>query len=292
MHQYSSLAEVQSSLQLDGQQLFNTAVSFQMEMEEVASASNDSIACRKIRDFNPTEVRPMISNFDAAANKMLQYILTLNGLISKSTIELVLDYWSPSISIDKATSIASTFTSMLSAFISNPGQTLENLDSSAMLQTGQLREWNQTVPTKLEICFHNIFESLAMQQPDAEAIWSKDATYSYARLEEMSTRLACHLVGLGVRPEVLVPLCFEKSALVIVAMLAVLKAGGAFVPIDPSHPAVSQTSDYSRDRSEGYSCVSQHSTTFRRLYRKGIGIRINGQSASIRGKANYFYCRA
>ena len=59
---------------------------------------------------------------------------------------------------------------------------------------------------------------------------------TYAELEETSSGLAHHLVALGIGPEVLVPLCFEKSRFTIIAMLAVLKAGGAFVPLDPAQP--------------------------------------------------------
>jgi non-ribosomal peptide synthetase component F len=52
----------------------------------------------------------------------------------------------------------------------------------------------------------------------------------------LSERLAYYLVGLGIGPEIMVPLCFEKSMWTIVAMLSVLKAGGVFVPLDLSHP--------------------------------------------------------
>lgn len=73
-------------------------------------------------------------------------------------------------------------------------------------------------------------------KPEAEAVRAWDATFTYRELDLHSTRLAYHLAQLGVKEEVIVPLCFEKSAWVVVAMLAVLKAGGAFVPLDPAHP--------------------------------------------------------
>jgi non-ribosomal peptide synthetase component F len=55
---------------------------------------------------------------------------------------------------------------------------------------------------------------------------------TYGKLDEQSSRLASYLVCLGVRLGDIVPLCFEKSMWTIVAMLAVLKAGGAFAPLD------------------------------------------------------------
>ena len=75
-----------------------------------------------------------------------------------------------------------------------------------------------------------------LSQPDAVAIHAWDGNFTYSELDEIVTRLAHHLRHLGVGLEVLVPICFGKLAWAIVAMLAVLQAGGAFVPLDPSHP--------------------------------------------------------
>ncbi|KAH3909963.1 hypothetical protein HBI56_129220 [Parastagonospora nodorum] len=60
---------------------------------------------------------------------------------------------------------------------------------------------------------------------------------TYGELDALSSILASYLVDLRLKPEVIVPLCCEKSMWTVVAMLAVLKAGGAFAPIDPEHPA-------------------------------------------------------
>ena len=59
---------------------------------------------------------------------------------------------------------------------------------------------------------------------------------NYRELGVLSDRLASHLRGKGVRKEVKVPICFEKSLWAVVSILAILKAGGAFVPLDPAYP--------------------------------------------------------
>ncbi|CAA9959672.1 hypothetical protein PTMSG1_03087 [Pyrenophora teres f. maculata] len=100
----------------------------------------------------------------------------------------------------------------------------------------ELERWNSEVPPAIERCVHDLFSDQAKAQPDAPAICAWDGKMTYKELAEESQRLASYLVKLGVGPEVLVPLCFEKSMWTIVAMLAVLKAGGAFVPLDPEHP--------------------------------------------------------
>ncbi|KAK2056976.1 amino acid adenylation domain-containing protein [Colletotrichum caudatum] len=73
-------------------------------------------------------------------------------------------------------------------------------------------------------------------QPERDAIVSTNDCISYAALESMSSALASHLVKAGAAPGEMVPLCFEKSVWTVVAMLGVLKAGAAFVPLDPSQP--------------------------------------------------------
>lgn len=75
-----------------------------------------------------------------------------------------------------------------------------------------------------------------IRQPDAPALSAWDGSLSYNDLNVLSTRLAHHLVDIGVGPEVFVPLFFHKSLWCVVAMISVMKAGGAFVPLDPSHP--------------------------------------------------------
>jgi non-ribosomal peptide synthetase component F len=83
---------------------------------------------------------------------------------------------------------------------------------------------------------HDLFADQAAAQPESPAICAWDGELIYSELDALSTRLAGHLLSLGVKPDDVVPLCFEKSMWTVVAMLAVLKAGGAFVPLDPEHP--------------------------------------------------------
>ncbi|MCJ1390874.1 hypothetical protein MMC18_003735 [Xylographa bjoerkii] len=96
--------------------------------------------------------------------------------------------------------------------------------------------WNRAEPTAISTCAHSLIEARVLCQPDSHAICSWDGNLTYAELGETSSRLAGHLTTLGIGPNVLVPLCFEKSKFTIIAMLAVLKAGAAFVPLDPAQP--------------------------------------------------------
>ncbi|KAK1911190.1 hypothetical protein P3342_011792 [Pyrenophora teres f. teres] len=99
------------------------------------------------------------------------------------------------------------------------------------------RAWNYEIPGVTNKCIHDLFAEQVLAQPNAPAICAWDGKMSYSVLDNLSTTLAGYLVKIGVKPEDVVPLCFEKSMWTVVAMLAVLKAGGAFAQLDPDHPA-------------------------------------------------------
>ena len=81
-----------------------------------------------------------------------------------------------------------------------------------------------------------MFENQAARTPDAIAIVCEDRCLSYAEADRAVNRLAHYLRNAGVCPEMLVALCMDRSEEVVIAMLAVLKGGGAYLPMDPSHP--------------------------------------------------------
>src|SRR5690606_3075924 len=81
-----------------------------------------------------------------------------------------------------------------------------------------------------------LFERQAAATPEATALVDGDTTLGYAELNRQANRLARRLRTLGVGPDVLVGLCLQRSARSIVAMLATLKAGGAYLPLDPEYP--------------------------------------------------------
>ncbi|KAF5646389.1 peramine synthetase [Fusarium sp. NRRL 52700] len=100
----------------------------------------------------------------------------------------------------------------------------------------QVWEWNQSVPEEISRCVHDIVRERALLQPSAPAICAWDGDLTYAELDRLADGLASHLIGLGVSHGAIIPLCFEKSMWTTVSILAVLKAGAAFVVLDPSIP--------------------------------------------------------
>ncbi|KAJ5738145.1 nonribosomal peptide synthase [Penicillium malachiteum] len=97
-------------------------------------------------------------------------------------------------------------------------------------------QWNGSKISSISRCVHEEIHIMALQQPEAPAIDASDGSLTYAELDDLSTRLAIHLTAQGVSNETPVALLFEKSRWCTVAMIAVMKAGGAFVLLDALRP--------------------------------------------------------
>lgn len=88
----------------------------------------------------------------------------------------------------------------------------------------------------VQATIHDLVSNVSRQQQDEEAVCTSETSLSYRDLGKLSSNLALHLLSLGICRGAILPLCFEKSVWIIVAMLAVLKTGAAFVLLDPGQP--------------------------------------------------------
>ncbi|MBD1865229.1 MULTISPECIES: non-ribosomal peptide synthetase [Trichocoleus] len=87
-----------------------------------------------------------------------------------------------------------------------------------------------------EVLIHNLFEAQAQRSPSAIAVVCEQGQLTYHALNARANQLARHLQTLGVGPDVLVGLCVDRSLEMLVGILAILKAGSAYVPLDPAYP--------------------------------------------------------
>lgn len=132
--------------------------------------------------------------------------------------------------------MANTFAKSILLCVGSPHLLLQNLNPLSQRDWDQIQRWNSRPPRKIDACVHEIILAHAQDAPNSSAICSWDGSLTFGELEDLSSRIAHHLWTLGVKPEVLVPVCFEKSMWAIVVMVSIMRAGGAFVPLDPSHP--------------------------------------------------------
>jgi len=114
--------------------------------------------------------------------------------------------------------------------------------SSIPLLTGEevetIARWNATeVAFPTNECIHTLIAKQAASTPDAAAVVYENERLTYRELDAKANQLAHHLIALGVKPGELVGLCVERSLDLMVALIGVMKAGAAYVPLDPGYPA-------------------------------------------------------
>src|SRR5262249_11455114 len=100
-----------------------------------------------------------------------------------------------------------------------------------------LWEWNQAAGEyRSEKRIHQLFEEQVGRAPEAVAVVCEDQQVNYRELNARANQLARYLKRVGVGPEVVVGIMLERSIEMVVGLLGILKAGGAFLPLDPTYP--------------------------------------------------------
>ncbi len=126
---------------------------------------------------------------------------------------------------------------LLGAMADDPSRRLPGLPLLTPAEAWQLREWNDTAAGYPEATLHGLLAAQAARTPGRVAVVCAGRSLTYRELDAAASRLARRLQDLGVGPESLVGVCAERSLEMVVALLAVLKAGGAYLPLDPEYPA-------------------------------------------------------
>ncbi|WP_435875578.1 amino acid adenylation domain-containing protein, partial [Nonomuraea fuscirosea] len=127
---------------------------------------------------------------------------------------------------------------VLALLVAEPRTRLSAVD---VLDAGERRQvletWNDTAGQVVGSSLVELFQAQARRTPGAPAVAGDGVELSYAELDERANRLARSLAARGVRAESVVGVCLDRGAAWVVAVLGVLKAGGAFLPVDPAYPA-------------------------------------------------------
>ena len=130
------------------------------------------------------------------------------------------------------------YKTLIEAVIAEPNQHICSLPLLTSPERYQLlTKWNNTEVNYVEEkCIHELFESQVEQTPDSTAIVFEDKCLTYQNLNYRANQLANYLKKLGVGLDVLVGICVDRSLEMLVGLLGVLKAGGAYIPLDPAYP--------------------------------------------------------
>ncbi|KAM0454492.1 hypothetical protein ACHAPV_008363 [Trichoderma viride] len=194
----------------------------------------------KIEQIPKTVFKPvdMDEQDSSQASAFSTYALELVCVLKQDGLALILSFDSRIVQPQEANRIVHQFEHML-RLVCAPSQQELKLDQVQIASEQDIKDiwkWNATIPPLNEMCVHNLLAQTARKQPNAPAIHAWDGQLSYGELELLSSRLAAHLMSEGVDSGVVVPLCFEKSILMPVAMLAVMKLGAASVALDINQP--------------------------------------------------------
>lgn len=130
------------------------------------------------------------------------------------------------------------FERLLQGMVASPDQRIQDLPflSSAEEQQ-QILEWNKTAhPYPSTSCLHHLFEEHVWRTPQATALRCGPVSLSYTELNQRADEFAHYMVSSGLTTESLVAVCLPRSAEMVISLLAVLKAGGAYLPLDLSSP--------------------------------------------------------
>jgi len=138
-----------------------------------------------------------------------------------------------------AEQMAARFGVLLEAIAEDPDRAIGDLPILTEAErTKLLTNWNPAAPDAPEIAtIHAWFERQAAASPDAPAVSAGDCSVTYTELNQRANALCLRLRELGVGPGDRVALCLDRSIESIVAILAIMKTGAAYVPIDPEYPA-------------------------------------------------------
>ncbi|NNA48685.1 non-ribosomal peptide synthetase [Pseudomonas lactis] len=133
--------------------------------------------------------------------------------------------------------LAQHWQNLLQAVVSAPRSRLCELPMvGAAEQHRMLQDWNTPAGVTPFEAVHRLFEAQADQQPERQALALNEQALSYGELNRQANRLAHYLLAQGVGPKALVGIAVERSFAMVVSLLAVLKTGAAYVPLDPEYP--------------------------------------------------------
>ena len=133
--------------------------------------------------------------------------------------------------------MAGHFATLLEGIVADPGKRLSELPLLTETERREQAAWNETrVCYDAPECLHEIVAATARRNPTAIAVSYEDSELTYTELDRRADALGHRLQRLGVGPDTIVPVLLDRSADLVVALLAVLKAGGAVMPLDPAQP--------------------------------------------------------
>src|ERR1041385_6720534 len=179
-------------------------------------------------NLSPGGIEPETTKFD----------LTLFIEEGANEIAGIVEYDANLFSRARIERMAGHITTLLSALTSNLEQRVSEVGFLTELEKSHIvGDWSRgkTIITAPQ-CAHELFEEQVSRGPDAIALADEWEQISYQEVNHRANKLARYLRKFGAAPETPIALCMQRSPAMVIAMLAILKSGSAYLPLDPSHP--------------------------------------------------------
>lgn len=179
--------------------------------------------------FSHVQVENIVANFD----------LTLDAVERDGVLECQFESNADLFDYDRVTRLLGHFENLLKGIVANPRQRISELPLLTEAERDQLLvEWSDTASDyPADKCVQQLFQEQVENSGDSTALLFGEDRLTYRELNNRANQLAHYLKKQGVSAETRVGICIERSPEMIVALLAILKAGGVYLPLDPAYPS-------------------------------------------------------
>ncbi|GGN83776.1 hypothetical protein GCM10010112_62430 [Actinoplanes lobatus] len=196
-------------------------VVFGLHEEDAAEVLGDGVGIERADIDTGTAKYDLTWSVHRGANGLRLDVEYATDLFDAATVRTLVSHWE----------------TLLRGVVADPDVPLSRIELASEDEAHRLRRWSGEERPAPAGTVHDLVALSAAARPDAVAVTGADQTLSYAELERRSTALARRLRAMGVGPEDCVGVCMTRSPEMVVACLAILRAGGVYVPLDTAFPA-------------------------------------------------------
>ncbi len=173
----------------------------------------------------------------AAESATAQFDLSMTLVETSSGLQGQVEYRADLFTAETIARMVRHFQTLLAAIVAEPHQRIDRLPLLTATERQQVLERGaKPFPVTTDLLVSDLIAAQVVQRPEQIAVQWQDQRLTYQELDRQANQLAHHLQTLGVGPDTIVGVCVERSPRMVVALLAVLKAGGAYLPLDPAYP--------------------------------------------------------
>ncbi|MGF1675887.1 MAG: condensation domain-containing protein, partial [Rivularia sp. (in: cyanobacteria)] len=191
----------------------------------------------QLATVKPLQLNNLTVERDNYKQEFVKYELRLNLQDTEQAICGQIEYSSDLFDEETIVRFVEHFRVLLEGIVDNPDCQIGNLPLLSEVESKQiLWEWNQTQREYDDLCIHELFGLQVEKTPDAIAIIHDNCQLTYRELNHRANQLAHYLQSLGVKPESKVGVYLERNLELVIGILGILKAGAAYVPLDPAYP--------------------------------------------------------